>query len=414
MNRIELFTTPTSTSAAAASDVVSGAPGSSQERVPLARAFWSAESRVASELDPSEAAGEVAFDLRLGLQAEAASLVLLFASSDIEPDPLIATIEDAFPEAIVAACSTAGEFTDESTGTGGISALALPATGVRRVAAALAPLGGGAKAGGGLAVADLERQLGSRLRDLDPARHVGILLVDGVHGDEEAVNEALGNAAPLLDVVGGSAGDDLAFAGTWVALGSRISAHGAVVVVLELEGPFTVFKTCSFTSTGRRLRITAADPARRTVLEFDGRPAAQAYADALGVPVAELASRFMDSPLGLMVDGEPWIRSPQRLEGDAVVLYCQVLEGMEVEVMASGDLIADTRAALDAAVARVGGTPRGAVVFNCILRRLEIDTRGLGRAFTGMFAGMPTAGFHTYGESLVSHINQTATGIVFG
>jgi hypothetical protein len=42
-----------------------------------------------------------------------------------------------------------------------------------------------------------------------------IVLIDGLHGDEEVVNERLGNAAPLLNVVGGSAADDLAFQRTW-------------------------------------------------------------------------------------------------------------------------------------------------------------------------------------------------------
>ena len=54
------------------------------------------------------------------------------------------------------------------------------------------------------------------LRELDPQRFVGIALLEGAKGQEERLNEALGNVAPLLSFVGGSAGDNITFSGTWV------------------------------------------------------------------------------------------------------------------------------------------------------------------------------------------------------
>lgn len=243
-----------------------------------------------------------------------------------------------------------------------------------------------------------------------------IVLIDGMHGAEEAVNEALGNAAPLLDVVGGSAGDDLAFKDTWVSVGDRVSHSGVALVVCETTGPFTVLKTCTFTSTEMKLRVTKADAAARVVVEFDGRPATEAYAEAVGRDVAELdSSVFMEHPVGLMVDGSPFIRSPQQLTGDGGIrFYCQVLEGMDVEVMQSGDIVAETGAAFAAAVQGLGGAASGGVLFNCILRRLELDATGDTQWFVDSFAGVPSAGFHTYGETWLGHMNQTLTGVIFG
>jgi hypothetical protein len=245
---------------------------------------------------------------------------------------------------------------------------------------------------------------------------LGFVLIDGVHGDEEAVNEVLGNAATLLDVVGGSAADDLAFRRTWVAVGDRISFCGVALLLCRTGVPFQVVKTCSFVPGGTVLRITDADVATRTVRQFDGRPALQAYADAVGVPVEKLDSTvWMDNPLGLMIDGQTWIRSPQAVTEDGEIrFFAQILPDTQVEVMRSTDLVADTRAAIRRAREALGGHASGAVLFNGILRQLEIEGRNLSQQFLESFEGLPLAGFQTYGESWMGHINQTLTGVVFG
>ena len=179
------------------------------------------------------------------------------------------------------------------------------------------------------AIGQIEASLQVPLRELDPAEHLGFVLMDGMHRAEEEVNDYLGDHAPLLDIVGGSAGDDLAFQRTWVSAGSEFSYQGMALMICRVEVPFRIVKTCSFTSTGITLRITEADVPSRTVLRFDDRPAVEAYAEAVGVPVASVDTAvMMRHPLGQMINGEPWIRSPQalvaggegRLDGDLELL----------------------------------------------------------------------------------------------
>jgi hypothetical protein len=361
--------------------------------------------------------GEIAVALQAGLGSRTAAAVVYFASADYDPTLLAGPLAAHFPGVPVIGCSTAGEFTDQHTGTGGVSAVALPAGMLVRAAAALGDLSDGVATGTDGAIARVEAALGTPLRDLDPTRHVGIVLIDGLHGQEEQVNERLGNAAPVLDVVGGSAGDDLAFRGTWVAVGDRVSWNGVALLVAEVGVPFRVIKSCSFTPTGTVLRITEADVATRTVLEFDGRPAVRAYAEAIGIAPERIdTSAFMAHPVGLMIDGVPWIRSPQAVtpDGDGLRFYAQILPGMDVELMTSGDLAGETATAMEAARADLGGYACGAVLFNCILRRLEIDSLGIADQFLEAFEGIPAAGFHTYGETWLGHVNQTLTGLVFG
>jgi hypothetical protein len=370
----------------------------------------------ASATGPADEAVEsITTQLRDGLAGRRASAVLYFASSSYNPRDLAGPLAERFPGTALIGCSTAGEFTDQASMTGGITAVALPEGIVGRAVAVAADLSDGAATGIDSAVARLEQQWGSPLRGLDAATHVGFVLIDGLHGDEEMVNERLGNAAPMLDFVGGSAGDDLAFAQTWIAVGDQISFHGTALLLCQAQVPFRVIKSCSLVSTGQTLKITKSDSATRTILEFDGRPAAEAYAAAIGVPVGALdSSAFLAHPVGLMIDGEPWVRSPQRLaDGGGLAFYSQVVEGSDVELMRSTDLVADTAQAVSAVQGELGGGS-GAVLFNCILRRLELDATGQHDTFRSALGGIPVAGFHTYGESWLGHVNQTLTGVIFG
>ncbi|MCL8027019.1 FIST signal transduction protein [Nocardioides bruguierae] len=369
----------------------------------------------ATSVHTSGPASEVVATLSDRLAAQAPAAVWFFASSDLEAADLAAPLAAALPGAVVTGCSTAGEFTESAGGTGGVSAFALPAAHVLRAEPALVDLAAGVREGVEAAVARLETAVGP-LRDLDPTRWVGVLLVDGMHGAEEAVSAALGNAAPLLHVVGGSAGDDLKFESTWVSVGEQVSTRGASLVLLELAVPFAVVRTASFRELGRSVTVTRADAATRTVWELDGRPAVEAYADAVGCEVDEVGSeQFMRHPLGLMMDGKPFVRSPQQVvDGGGIVFYCEVLEGMSVEVLDATDIVSETRLALEATRAELGGEVSGALLFNCILRRLDLDAQHAHESFRDVFADIPAAGFHTYGETWMGHMNQTLTGLVLG
>lgn len=344
------------------------------------------------------------------------ALVMYFASAGYDPSDLAGPLSMAFDDAVVVGCSTAGEFTDDSFATDGISAIALPRSVIDTVHAGMGELGHNPEQGTRDAIREVEARLGSPLRDLEPAKALGFVLIDGLSGAEERVNAELANAVPLLDIVGGSAGDDLAFRKTWVALGDRVSWSGLVLMICAVRAPFQVIKSCSFRPMGRTLRVTRADLDSRTVYELDGKPALDAYAAALGLtPDTVGDATLFAHPLGLMIEDKPWIRSPRNVNPDgSITFFAQVIEGCDVEIMSATDLVGDTRTAMTSAVENLGGVASGAVLFNCILRRLQIDNEGSGEQFVRSLGKVPAAGFHTYGETWLGHVNQTITGVVFG
>ncbi|MEU7908599.1 FIST N-terminal domain-containing protein [Actinoplanes sp. NPDC049118] len=345
-----------------------------------------------------------------------AGAVLFFAGPDHDGTLIAAEFANRFPDVPTIGCSTAGEFDQRGMSEGGLAAVALPTSVVSRAAAVLAELGGDVKAGVAAGVRELEKQLGTALRDLDPERHVGLMLIDGAHAVEEQVNEALGDAAPLLSFVGGSAADDMKFAETPVYCGSAVSANGVALLILELSVPYAIVKTSSFEPAGRTFAITKADDQLRIVREIDGRPAADVYAEALGVTVGELDfGTFAANPVGLMIDGKPWVRCAQAvIEGNGIKFACQILEGMDVELLKPTDMVRDTTEAMREAVDNVGGHASGAVLFNCAYRKLQIGAEHLEEKFIDSLGDTPSAGFHTFGESWLGNMNYTLTGVVFG
>jgi hypothetical protein len=196
----------------------------------------------------------------------------------------------AFPEAAVIGCTTAGELTQDVSTHGTTSLLALGRGKVRRAKGALARFEGGVEAGVRAAVHELSHGLDIDLRAADSQHWVGVVLVEGLRMNEEAANTALGNAAPLLSFVGGSAGDNAEFVQTQVFCQAEASSNGAALLLLETEVPFVVSKTCSFVPQSQKFLVTRAQLHERVVYELDRRPALEVYAEALGIAPSALDS----------------------------------------------------------------------------------------------------------------------------
>lgn len=344
------------------------------------------------------------------LQAQVSSpptLVVFFASSRHDGAELALQFQDAFPVTTVIGCSTAGEISSGAMSEGTVSAMAIPSGIAKRVAAV--PLEN-LRAGGSVhnALEAIASRLGERLQSLDPTTHAGLVLVDGLSGAEERLMETLGDLTDL-PFIGGAAGDDLAFKKTYVSIDGRIYGDAAVLAVLELPNGYEIVKTQSFRSRGKALTATRVNEAARSVLEFNGERADLAYARALGIAVCDLPNHFTRHPLGLMVGDEPFVRSPQRITPDgAIVFYCNIREGMELEILESTDIVSDTGLAVESHCAKLRAAG-GLIDFDCILRALELRAGGKCQEYGRLFETIPTIGFSTYGEEYLGHINQTAT-----
>lgn len=331
-------------------------------------------------------------------------MVLYFASSLFPPDQIAAEMDGVFPAAVTFGCSTAGEIVTGRMLTHSIVAMAFGSDSIKAVKVeVITDLDSPSYD----AFASFENHFGEPMEDMDPGRYVGLLLIDGLSQKEELIVDRIGDFTNV-NFIGGSAGDDLNFSATHLYANGRSYCGAALVALLEPAVPFSFLKTQSFTPLPQTLTVTRANDARREVVEFDHKPAAIAYAEALSVSVEEAAAYFLSNPVGLMFDGEPYVRSPRKIEGGSIYFYCAIKEGMELSLLQSTNIIADTSRALTEAAAEHGEIS-AIINFNCILRTLELQQKGLTDQYGNTFAGSPTIGFSTYGEQFIGHLNQTAT-----
>jgi hypothetical protein len=351
---------------------------------------------------------DVVSDLLGQLKGFEARALIFFASSYFD-----ATISEklsaAFGKATVFGCTTAGEIISGKMLKGSVVAMAIDKDTVGDLSVAVLE-NVKDRADVKPAFHEFENHFNGPLRKMDLAKYAGIVLVDGLSGKEEQIMDQIGDYTDLT-FIGGSAGDDLKFQATHLYANGKVYTNAALLVLLHVRNGFEIIKTQSFNVLDKKLLVTKASTAGREVAEFNGKPAALAYAEAVGTTVLDAPNHFMHHPVGLMINGEPYVRSPQRLNGKSMVFYCNLPQGMEVSLLESTDIVKDTRKAL-AAAKNGNGPVVGLINFHCILRTLELEKKGQTEAYGQVFTDVPTIGFSTYGEEYLGHINQTATMLV--
>lgn len=359
-----------------------------------------------TEPDPDKAASQI----RSQMDGFNPCCIIFFASTQYLPQAIGRSMQAAFPAAQTLGCSTAGEIVTGKMLKNSIVAMGFDSNVIQD-----------------MNVQVVHHIQNSNLVDeafagfcdyfkadpfsMDVDRYVGIILVDGLRGAEEKLMDRIGELSNLF-FIGGSAGDDLKFSQTWVYANGKSYTDAALLALLKPAVGFSFIKTQSFKTRACKLKATKVKLSERKVMEFDHRPAVEAYAEAIGTPVDQLEDHFMSNPIGLVIDDEPFVRSPQRIDGNGMHFYCNVMAGMELTLLESTDIVTDTRAAVDRK-RREMEYISGIINFHCILRTLELEKNGATDAYGSIFSDIPTVGFSTYGEEFIGHINQTSTMLVF-
>lgn len=249
---------------------------------------------------------------------------------------------------------------------------------------------------------------GVPMNEMNYKEYVGMVFMDSHPLIEESVMETISRNTNVL-FVGGSAGDQLEFNPTTVFANGDSYTNAAVLLLMKPSCSFEVIKTQSFASLGKKLVATKVDTEARSVIEFNHKPAIEAYAEAIGVSTEEAKDKFFNHPVGLIAGDEIFVRSPAQFKEDgSIVFVCTILEGMEVELLENTDIIGETKEAISHLK-----HPHALVQINCAYRYFELAQRELTNEYVEIFRNIPNIGFTSFGEAFLGHMNQTATMLIF-
>lgn len=342
--------------------------------------------------------------------------LVVFFSPDYEVETLNRAFGACFPGVAVARCTMSGGISPAGGLERGLVAIAFPTRGFRIVSAVLAAIDRLDVGRTASAVRALRRTLDADAPDPAPGSRFALSLIDGLANAEETVVSAIAWALDGIPLVGGSAGDDLSFRGTVLLHGGVVHRRAAVLLLVETDVPTRIFKSDNFEPTGTKFVVTASNDEQRIVHELNAEPAAREYAMAVGLDPESLSPMsFAAYPLAVRIGGEYFCRSIRRLNADgSLSLFCAIDEGVVLTLARPRDIVATTAAALAGLDAALGGIDL-VIGFDCVLRRLDAESRQVRQGICDLYRRYDVVGFDTYGEQYrAMHLNQTFTGIAFG
>jgi hypothetical protein len=348
-------------------------------------------------------------EIRPLLHQDQTQLILFFCSAAYDLAKLATELRTAFGPIPTIGCTTAGHVGLDGYTAGGITAISVAGD----IAAYPYAVDLAAAESAVSGVADET----TRMLAAHPDRHsFGLLLVDGLSLMEEQLASLLYRHLPNMPIVGGSASGHVSSQPTHVYVNGSFRSHAAVFTVFLTRLPFRTIKFAHFVPTDHVLVVTRSDPDKRMVYEINGEPAAQVYADLIGVPVEKLdAPTFAMHPLVWEMGGEQYLRAIVSANPDqSLTLFCVIENGVVLSIGRAVDPAATARAAFQCVRDEIG-EPAFVIGCDCISRRLEFESSGLLDTMGGIMKHNRVFGFSTYGEQYDGlHMNQTFTGIAIG
>lgn len=334
---------------------------------------------------------------------EPPDVVIVFASSRFDHEPLLRAISDTCRPRLMVGSSSAGEFTGNRRGEGTACALALRSSDLQ-VAAGL---------GRGVSV-DRERaarDVVAAFRGVDahdvPYRSA-LVMTDALAGHaDDLVEELTILTSGKYQFAGGGAGDDAKFTQTHVFFGTEAFTDAVVALEFLSLKPLGVGVGHGWTPAGQALRVTEAEGMR--IVSLNGMPAVEAFEEHASETNQQLDRDaplpfFLHNILGIDTGAGHRLRVPLSVNGDGSVnCAAEIPTGARVHIMkttAESAVIAASRATEAALHGLQGEKPGAALFFDCVATRLRMgEVFGFElESVVTMLGGAGLIGCNTYGQ----------------
>lgn len=359
-----------------------------------------------------------AADARIAAQEAVAALgridacfVLAWVPAGLDCDALAEALEEALGGVPVFGCTTAGQIAGEGYASDTLLLIAFRKENFRVSSTLFEPL----KPLAIPSIAQKAARLHAQFTRTGGWNRLALVFADGLSKQEDLLASVLESVLEDVPVFGGSAGDGLRFERTRVLHQGRFHDNAALLLLVETNLQFQGLSFDHFMSTGTRLVITEANTEERLVHEINGAPAAREYARLVGCRVEDLSPRvFAENPMLVSHKMAHYVRAVSEVTEDQGLRFLAAIDDGLVMALGSGKEILETlEAELDVRDG-AGRRPDFILAFDCVLRRLEIEQKQLGRTVSDIFRRRRVFGFNTYGEQHRGlHMNQTFVGVAF-
>lgn len=334
--------------------------------------------------------------------------ILFFASSVYDETNPAGVLKENFPDCEIIGSTSHSEYCNNEFNSSSISFMAIDKDSVEDVCVKVVENTNSDNADYVTPIEETYKYFGGYdniLNNFD--KYVGIVLFESSSKSEEFGMDKIGTQTDIL-YIGGSSSE---MNGT-----SRVYANGksyknaTVMATLKTVNGYKIIKTQSAeVFSDRELTVTKSDVKNRIMYEIDNRPVDEVYAEVLGIDKSDIANYFVSNPLGVLSEDEIFIRTFNEICENGISLHCGIPEGTVIHVLKIGDIIHDTKCALDEAIKE---KPAGVINFNCLYRTLEITNKDVVQQYCELFGRYTSIGFSTSGEAYLGHINETSTVLV--
>ncbi|NVB80066.1 MAG: hypothetical protein HOV81_16855 [Kofleriaceae bacterium] len=350
--------------------------------------------------------------------------VSLFASRDRDQRALNAALRERLPkDTRLFGATTGGEIDRDGMHSGSVVAAGL--YGDFDVAIGLGrEISRDAVAAGEAAIKSAAQQLGARADDLGTKNYVAMVVDDAFQFRKEELLLGVMSMNQALVAVGGGASDTEFDPAKWsseIHVDGEVTSNSVAVVLFRTRAPWAAMRSHWYVPTGQTIRLTKIDESAQRVLEIDGKPAAQRYAELLGVGIDELEfgkpKGFAANPVALRVGREYFIRAPWKPLPDGSILFANMLEqGSELELVKATSAGESTRRFFQTELPARVPNPRATLIFNCAGRTVHAAATGQAQELSDAFkVAPPCAGFNVQFEIYCGfQINSTLTALSFG
>ena len=355
-------------------------------------------------------------ELHAAIEMSDPALVIIYCSPQYDRDALASEIRARFGDAPVVGCTTAGEISPAGYRSNSLAGVSISSRVARCEVGRLEGLSAFELADGQGLAGRLRTALGQAGPEPTGRNSFGFMLIDGLSMKEEHVVSGVYEGMADVPLVGGSAGDGDTFGETFIYHEGAFHRDVCVLALVQTSLPFDVFRTQHFVPTDRKMVITEADVASRTVSEINGERAGREYAKLVGLEIEELSPLiFAAHPVVVQVGDEYYVRSIMKVnEDESLTFACAIDEGIVVTVAQGIDVTRNLEEAFEGVRERIGA-PQLTLGCDCLFRSLELDQRGLKEKVAEVMAANNVVGFATYGEQFHGmHVNQTFTGVALG